>query len=183
MKRCSSCQEEKELGCFSPRRRNNKIYPRSSCKSCESKKQVERNKQKFQTCQDFREKSLARLKKWGEENKDKRLQADADRRRTKYKEDLTYRSKCLQHTSERRANSLRATPPWLTNQQREQIANIYRVAVKVSESTGKDHDVDHIIPLKGKNVCGLHVPWNLAILPASLNRSKGNAYPFVGTPA
>ena len=62
-----------------------------------------------------------------------------------------------------------ATPPWLTATHREALATIYRSA------TPEDH-VDHIVPLRNALVCGLHVPWNLQILPAGANMSKSNKW-------
>ena len=58
----------------------------------------------------------------------------------------------------------KATPKWVD---KNQIRQIY-------EGRPEGFHVDHIVPLKGKNVCGLHVPWNLQYLPAIENRKKSN---------
>lgn len=63
-----------------------------------------------------------------------------------------------------------ATPKWITREQIKQMKEMYIIS---SEQPDKYH-VDHIIPLKGKNVCGLHVPWNLRIVSAKVNLTKGN---------
>lgn len=55
------------------------------------------------------------------------------------------------------------------------IKAIYLEARRRSLETGIMHHVDHIIPLKGKNVCGLHVENNLQILTGMANRQKYNS--------
>ena len=72
----------------------------------------------------------------------------------------------------RRARKLQATPKWAD---KEKINEMYRRRAEVSQATGVVHHVDHIIPLRGRTVCGLHVEQNLQILPAEENLAKGNA--------
>lgn len=56
------------------------------------------------------------------------------------------------------------------------ISAFYAAAKRISEVTGVKHHVDHVIPLQGKLVSGLHVPENLRIIPAIENRKKLNRY-------
>jgi len=69
-----------------------------------------------------------------------------------------------------------AVPNWITTKQRKEIRAIYLHAADCRAVTGEEYHVDHIIPLKGETVCGLHVPWNLQVLPADVNTSKSNKW-------
>jgi len=69
----------------------------------------------------------------------------------------------------RRQREARATPPWAD---RAAIRAIYKKAKRLSKSTGEQHVVDHIVPLDGKLVCGLHVSWNLRVIPWLENARK-----------
>ena len=62
-------------------------------------------------------------------------------------------------TAKYRARKHMAMPRWLSEDQLKEINKIY------TEANIKKLQVDHIIPLQGKTVCGLHVPWNLQLLP------------------
>jgi hypothetical protein len=66
------------------------------------------------------------------------------------------------------------TPKWLTKAQKADMRSFYKEARELSWLSEGGLEVDHIVPLRGKNVSGLHVPWNLQILPTLLNRSKSN---------
>ncbi len=94
---------------------------------------------------------------------------------TKYREYyLENKEYFLERAARRRASKLNATPPWLTKQDFEQIKELYEITKAFKLYTGEEYHVDHIIPLQGENVCGLHVPWNLQVISAKENLSKHN---------
>jgi len=69
----------------------------------------------------------------------------------------------------------RAKPAWLTEEHEFMLEETYELRDLRSELTGVVHHVDHIVPLRGQNCCGLHVPWNLQVIPAVDNLSKSNS--------
>lgn len=73
--------------------------------------------------------------------------------------------------AQRRALKLRATPPWADL---EAIKRIYKEAQLLTKITGIKHVVDHIIPLKGRTVSGLHVENNLQVITERRNLRKFN---------
>lgn len=74
----------------------------------------------------------------------------------------------------RRTKKSQRTPTWLTPEHKKSIAYFYWLARDAGVITGENYHVDHIVPLNGRNVCGLHVPWNLQVLPEKTNIQKSN---------
>lgn len=79
-------------------------------------------------------------------------------------------------TIKRRVSKINRSPKWLTENDLWMIKEIYALAILRSQLTGVKWHVDHIIPLQGKSVSGLHVPLNLQVIPAIENIKKGNKF-------
>jgi len=105
-----------------------------------------------------------------------KAQARSDEAKNRYKQKYKETNPDLykELVSLRRRRFREATPTWLTAEQRMEIRLKYRLAIEKSRFTGIRHAVDHIIPLQGETVCGLHVPWNLDVIPQEENLKKSN---------
>ena len=116
----------------------------------------------------YRDKEKARQKAYTEANKDKvkaQKKVYYEANSAKYIERATFRKKLL--------NKLQR-PSWYNS---KLVNKIYNECHKLNKIAGfiKYH-VDHIVPLQGKNVSGLHVQGNLEIILASANLSKSNKF-------
>jgi uncharacterized protein YfbU (UPF0304 family) len=106
-----------------------------------------------------REKRLAAKKIYAKEHKDKKY---ATYKRFVSNNPTYHKAKAAEYN----AKKLQATPAW---------ANLSAIKqIYVTCPTG--YHVDHIVPLQGKNVCGLHVEYNLQHLLAADNLRKSNKY-------
>lgn len=81
------------------------------------------------------------------------------------------------YSSYKRAKLRNATPSWLSEEDKKTIIGYYAMSQRLTKCLGIEHHVDHIYPLAGKEASGLHVPWNLRVIPAKLNLSKSNKLP------
>lgn len=158
---CKTCDKEKNLLDFHKSKSHHDGH-KTQCKDCVKKyhkeyviKNKKRLKSRYLECYlKNAEKRKTYSKLYGRQNRDK----------------ITAKS------AKRRASKLRATPSWLTKEQEQEIKNFYWLRQDLWLITGEEYHVDHIVPLQGKNVCGLHVPWNLQILHSKENIKKGNGF-------
>lgn len=197
LKTCATCKVAHELPRFGVHRRQADGL-RRSCKDCEkaiarrsylkhqeARKAVaigraaawravpgnaQRNRERalkwYHTNPENQANAKARAKNWGELHKQQR-----DETGRQYREKNKPRRNA--HTRTYKARRLNATPAWANF---ERIADFYEEAARLSIESGQSFEVDHVVPLQSETVCGLHVESNLMVIPAVLNRAKGNRY-------
>ena len=176
IKTCTKCLVEKPQESFYKRTSRKSGYS-SLCKTCcNEAARLSRVKRRI-VDPEFVKKERLNSQFWIENNKEKHKELTRSWRK-KYSKTPKFLAGARISTAKYKAKKLQASPQWLTEKHLLEIENIYRVCAIVTETTQKPHEVDHVVPLQGKTVCGLHVPWNLAIVPASMNRSKNNAFNF-----
>lgn len=119
------------------------------------------------------------ISEWQRKNKDRVATRNARWRDANREQHRAYNRRWINEnpdkanaaTAARRARIKKATPPWADM---NAIKAFYRHAARLTRRTGIVHEVDHIAPLAGKGVCGLHVHWNLRVVERGVNRRKGN---------
>lgn len=177
VKLCAGCNCEKPLEAFYVQK-TARDGRQGRCKVCwaeRTKAWVAANPERY------REKMLARVKAYQARNAEK----VRERERAKYASDLQAgRERVRQkrksnpacyaaNNAARYGQKRKAVPSWAN---REEIRSIYRKAAEMTATTGIKHHVDHVVPLRSKRVCGLHVQHNLAVIPSAENIRKGNRF-------
>ena len=86
------------------------------------------------------------------------------------------KSKLTAKTRKYQAAKLNRTPDWLTPDDLWMIEQAYELAALRGHMFNFPWHVDHILPLLGRVVSGLHVPHNLQVIPAKDNQRKWNTF-------
>lgn len=159
MKTCSKCLIEKAESCFiKDKRYSDGLF--SWCKEC--KKSYARQHNHIYARWVSANKSRVKA------TKDRYVQGNKEQVKLAKKKWYLNNSKHqLALTRKYQASKKQRTPKWLVDCELNEMIVFYKNC-----PTG--YEVDHIIPIQGKNVSGLHVPWNLQYLKTSDNRKKSN---------
>jgi len=189
VKTCRYCGLQKSLTEFYERKSSVDGY-RHDCKECvknRSKAYAINNKEKVrqQAQERYRKKieenpTYHKDKYWTDlEKAKKNNQINYLRHREKRIESAVQWAKENKHMASAnkaayKAAKKNATPPWLNEDDFWMMKQAYELAKDRSDIMGFAWHVDHVVPLRGENFSGLHVPWNLQVIPGSLNCSKQN---------
>ena len=84
--------------------------------------------------------------------------------------------KVIANTTKRKKHIKLRTPKWVSDIDFERMQTQYQLASLLTKVTGSPWEVDHDIPLLGKNVSGLHVPANLRVIQKQDNLKKSNRF-------
>lgn len=158
MKTCSHCQKTLPLDAFN-KHPTAKFGVKNNCRECAkayNKKHYRKNAETY----------ISRARDWRLENVERAQQLFA---KSKRKLRAIDNSKKLAENALRVDYIKRATPSWAN---KFFIAEAYHIAKVREKEFGIKWHVDHIIPLRGKRVCGLHVEHNLQVIPAKVNLKK-----------
>ena len=131
-----------------------------------------------------KEQKKANQKAWREANKEVIYQKGLEWKRsnpervaeTAKRSRLKNIARIYANNSKRRSDRIQRTPKWLTKDELWLIKEAHELAILRTKLFGFDWHVDHIIPLKGKIVSGLHVPNNLQVIEGKLNMMKNNKF-------
>ena len=151
---CVACMKEDHQRDYEKRKDYIDAYNKSEAGQEARRRYYERNKEAVKARAQARPEEEKRRyrKNWKENHKDQVL-ADNKIRRKKHRD---------------------ATPPWITREQKSAMRALYQQAMAITRTTGVPYVVDHQIPLRHPEVCGLHVPWNLQVMSREENLRKSN---------
>jgi len=191
MKTCTTCNESKELSMFN---RKDEQTLKSHCKICQAaynRAYKAKNKDKISAAnkkhhEENKEYWKEKNAKYYAENKEyfsdwaKSYRAEHGERLNEYDREWAKNNpeNSNARSAKRRAAKLQRTPaytdtcPW----QQFWLKEHYCTAKVLEKMTGRVYHVDHIIPLQGEFVSGLHVAENLQVIPATENLSKSNIF-------